>query len=109
MQNTVINGKIFINCTPHNINLNNGTEIKTSGISIRVSQAFGKPNNNLIAPVVWGDVKGLPEQKIDTFLIVSGFVKQAVPERTDLVVPATGHPDTIRNAKGHIVSVPCFI
>lgn len=24
------------------------------------------------------------------------------------VAPATGHPDVVRNEKGHIVSVPCF-
>ena len=30
-------------------------------------------------------------------------------KRADVVSPATGHPDTVRNEKGHIVSVPGFV
>ena len=41
-------------------------------------------------------------------LIVSAMVLSA-SDRTDLVAPATGHPDTIRNDKGQIISVPGFI
>ena len=56
----------------------------------------------------FGDVQGLPAQKEGTNIIVSAMV-MAASDRTDLVAPATGHPETIRNDKGHIVSVPCFI
>jgi hypothetical protein len=33
----------------------------------------------------------------------------AASNRDDLVAPATGHPDTIRNEKGQIISVPGFV
>jgi len=45
--------------------------------------------------------------------IVSGKVldanKMSSNPRVNIVAPATGHPDAIRNDKGHIVSVPGFV
>jgi hypothetical protein len=43
--------------------------------------------------------------------IVSGLVAQApsVRGRSDVVSPATGHPDAKRNSAGQIVSVPGFV
>ena len=37
------------------------------------------------------------------------MVLEAASSRSDLVAPASGHPDTVRNEKGQIVSVPYFV
>ena len=39
----------------------------------------------------------------------SAMVLAACNDRSDLVAPATGHPDAVRSEKGHIVSVPGFV
>ena len=41
--------------------------------------------------------------------IVSAMVLSAAKDRHDLVAPATNHELTVRNEKGHIVSVPGFV
>ena len=38
-----------------------------------------------------------------------GRSNNEAPNRTDLVAPATGHKDCVRDDKGFIVSVPGFI
>lgn len=101
----------IVNCTPHAIVLNNGTTYQPSGNIARVSSEHveqdaidGIPCYN----VVFGMVIGLPEPKKDTLYIVSSIVANAT-NRTDVIVPATGHKEAIRNDKGQIVSVPGFI
>lgn len=100
----------FKNFTPHAVALNNGTVFHSDGIA-RVSASFSAPDTNNICSQVFGDVTGLPEPQNGVIFIVSSLVLSAAKEagRTDCVAPATGHPDTIRNAAGHIVSVPCFV
>lgn len=100
----------FINLTPHAVALNDGTLFPSEGIA-RVSASFSAPDSNNICSQVFGDVTGLPEPQEGLFFIVSALVLSAAKEagRTDCVAPATGHPDTVRNAAGHIVSVPCFV
>ena len=95
------------NFTPHIIVMNDGRGFLSEGIA-RVSASFTHPNELGICEQIFGDVQGLPEQQENTLLIVSAMVLSA-SNRTDLVAPATGHPETIRNDKGHIVSVPCFV
>ena len=97
----------FINCTPHTINLNDGREFPVSDHIARVSSSYTEFVNDMCT-VVYGEVVDLPEPQEDTMYIVSAFVLNACPERKDLVIPATGHPDCIRN-EGRIVSVPGFI
>ena len=82
----------FINLTPHTITLNNGTEYHPSGKVARVENQFSNFCCG-ISTVFYGEIKNLPE-----------------PEegRTDVVAPATGHPDCIRE-NGFIVSVPGFV
>ena len=58
--------------------------------------------------VEYGELTGVPERQKDTLYIVSSMVL-AASDRGDLLAPATGHPDCIRNEKGHIVSVPGFV
>ncbi len=97
----------YVNCTPHTINLNDGRSFAPSGSIARVSASF-TPIVDDVCEQVFGEVSGLPEASEDVRIIVSGMVFSA-SSRGDLVAPATGHPDTVRNEKGHIVSVPCFV
>lgn len=99
---------VFINCTPHLINLNDGSSIEVSGNIPRVSVSFSDFDSRGISTPIYGDVTGLPQEEAGTYLIVSAMVLNA-SSRLDLVAPATGHPGTIRNDRGHIVSVPGFV
>ena len=99
----------FVNCTPHDITLNDGTVIPASGNVARVSASFTEFDENGVCKQVFGEVQGIPEPKEGTRYIVSGLVMQASP-RTDLVAPATGHPDCVRSEdKKVILSVPGFV
>ena len=100
----------FINLTPHAINLNNGAEYAPSGTVCRIETKHEQPNGDLIAKVNVVDVQGLPEPVQGVYYIVSlPVLTELGANRPDLVSPATNHPETIRNDKGFIVSVPCFI
>lgn len=97
----------IVNCTPHEVKLNNGESFPISGNVARVSSSF-EANGKGFFKVAYGEVTGLPEAKADTLYIVSAMVANAT-SRNDVIVPATGHPECIRNDKGQIVSVPGFI
>lgn len=99
----------FINCTPHAINLNNGTEYAPSGDVAGVSQTFTEFNSNGVCGQVFKGVVGLPNPREGVMYIVSALILIAEPDRLDIVAPATGHPDCVRNDKGHVVSVPGFV
>jgi hypothetical protein len=47
----------------------------------------------------FGDVEGLPEYKSGTYYIVSQIVKNALPKRWDLLVPA----EVVRDSRGTII------
>lgn len=98
----------YINLTPHAIVLNDGRSFEPSGEIARVSASFAEAGPDLFTQV-FGEVANLPAPVEGTRFIVSGLVKAALPERDDVVSPATGHPDTVRNDKGHILSVPGFV
>lgn len=100
--------KTFINLTPHAVRLNNGTEFPASGTIARVTSSFTAFDEDGVAKVVFGEVQNLPEPAKDTFYIVSAMVLSA-SKRADLVAPATGHPEAVRNERGQIVSVPGFV
>ena len=103
----------FVNLTPHDIKLNNGTVYPASGKVARVENDFSNFCCG-ISKVFYGDVENLPEPKRGTMYIVSAMVlaaessKHRLCRRRDLVAPATGHPDCIRK-DGFIVSVPGFV
>ena len=129
----------FVNCTPHEINLNDGRSFAPSGHVARVSMMFSKFDSTGVCEQVPGEVEGLPVLtghycgNCETFceaesngncvnfwdcvenviFIVSAMVldanKRSKNPFTNLVAPATGHPETVRNEKGHIVSVPGFV
>ena len=98
---------LFLNYTPHNICLNNGETFVSVGVA-RVGNEFTDFDDDLVCKQTFGMVEGLPKEVEGTKLIVSGLVLSATL-RKDLVAPATGHKDVIRNDKGHIVSVPGFV
>lgn len=97
----------FVNCTPHSIKLNDGRVFDPSGSVARVSSSFTDFTDD-ICTVVYGDLTGVPDAAEDTLYIVSAMVLSA-STRKDLVAPATGHKDCIRDDKGFIVSVPGFV
>lgn len=96
-----------INLTPHVIVLNDGTEYPPSGEVARVSAGYSKFNEYGICTATFGAVTGLPAPAPGALYVVSGLVAAAV-KRADVVAPATGHPDAVRNA-GQVVSVPGFV
>ena len=98
----------YINLTPHPISLNDGRVFPPSGSVARVSTSFTDIEND-VCEVCYGEVENLPSPETDAIFIVSAMVLAACKGRDDVVAPATGHPLTVRNEKGHIVSVPCFV
>lgn len=112
MTNNTINNNInnnvqFVNCTPHDIVLNNGMIIKASGIIARVSNKFSEFDGKLCCHVSYGEIENLPAPEQGKIYIVSAMVLAAT-DRKDVVAPATGHNECVRD-KGLIVSVPGFI
>lgn len=97
----------FINLTPHAIKLNNGTIFEPAGKIARVSSHYTPFDENGISRVEFGQVENLPEPQEGVIYIVSGMVAAAA-KRPDVVSPATGHPEAVRE-NGQIVSVPGFV
>ena len=79
-----------------------------SGNVARVSSTHSQFDENGIASLSFGEVQGLPAPEEGVFYIVSALVAQAA-KRADVVSPATGHPDVVRDQKGQIQSVPGFV
>lgn len=103
----------FINLTPHDIKLNDGTIYPATDKVARVENTFSNFCCG-ISKVFYGEIENLPEPEDGTYYIVSAMVlaannsKPKCRRRGDLVSPATGHPDCKRE-NGFIVSVPGFV
>ena len=97
----------YINCTPHAINLNDGRTFPPSGMVARVSSHHTEFVDD-VCSVAYGDLQDVPAP-VDGVLYICSAMVCAASDRSDLVAPASGHPDTVRNDKGHIVSVPGFV
>ena len=106
------------NLTPHAITVA-GTTYEPSGIVARVDSEYTEIVDGLTT-VKHGKVKFFKNGEEFTMTghdvegtvnIVSAIVFEAVKDWTVgvWVAPATGHPDVVRNEKGHIVSVPAFL
>lgn len=102
--------KTFKNYTPHPIALNDGRTFASEGLA-RVSATFSSFDENGVCSQEFGEVTGLPEPADNTLYIVSALVLTAAKAqgRTDIVAPATGHPECVRDEKGFIKSVPGFV
>ena len=101
-------GEFFrvVNCTPHPVTIvENGVVVRTiptSGEVARLSvstEPAGEVMGISVTRTVFGEPVGLPEPKLGTCYIVSQRVKNALPERDDLVVPA----EVVRDAAGNSV------
>jgi hypothetical protein len=98
---------IIINTTPHQVHIvdkdNNVVITFPKGdFNIRLSVDtvdFGTINGVPISKTVFGDPIGLPDFIDGTFFIVSQLVKSALPNRTDLLVPA----QVVRDNNGNII------
>lgn len=101
----------YVNLTPHPITVSGLGTIEPDGPAARVQASFTEFDADQICTQTFGEIENLPEPVEGTRYIVSGLVLSAAKAagRTDVVAPATGHPDTERNEKGHIVSVPGFV
>lgn len=100
----------FINCTPHAIVVTGGETHQPTGSIARVTATFSAFDADGVCEQVFGEVQNLPAPQEGVVYIVSGMVLSALAsKRTDVVAPATGHPQVVRNEKGHIVSVPGFV
>ena len=99
--------QIIINCTPHEVMLNSGERFPRSSFLARVSARFIEVEPGRFVQE-FGQVEGLPSPSEGTLFIVSAMVFSA-STREDLIAPATGHPDVVRDERGQIVSVPGFI
>lgn len=93
------------NLTPHTINIvtgNGNIEITPSGVIPRVSVKtvpVGSANGIPLFRNEYGNVVDLPDPVDGTLYVVSGLLKSACPERSDLVVPAK----QIRDEQGRII------
>lgn len=99
----------FRNFTPRTITLNNGTEIQSEGIA-RVKSNYSQFDENNVCSVEYGKIEGLPEPEEGTLIIVSTLVATLAAKagRTDVVVPAMTHPESVREL-GRVKSIPGFV
>ncbi|UCE64952.1 MAG: hypothetical protein JSU85_08685 [Candidatus Zixiibacteriota bacterium] len=97
----------IINMTPHPVNIVDRDEniiitFPKSDLMIRLSQrteSAGEVNGIPLTKTVFGKAENLPPFKKGRFFIVSQLVKSALPDRTDLLVPA----EVVRDNEGNIV------
>jgi hypothetical protein len=119
MKYALLNYKI-LNYTPHNVKiLTEAPEIndymvvsdyKSCG-SARVAteqECVGEINGVKVYSTSYGEVEGLPEQQDGVMLLVSFLVKQALPEREDLICPNTSPQGVVRDSSGQIIGVKSF-
>lgn len=106
----------IINCTPHPVTvvkrLLNGRYVvvarfEASKNPVRLSMETvrrGWAGNVPLSHTVFGEPYNLPEQEQGVLLIVSQLVKNAIPWRRDLIVPA----EVVRDESGIIVGCQSF-
>lgn len=99
----------YVNLCKHEINLGDGRSFQPSGVVAEVEQRYTPFDSDGVCGMFFGKVQNVPGPEEDTLYIVPLVVSQAVPDRLDVVSPASNHPDCVRNEKGHIVSVPGFV
>ena len=97
-----------LNKTPHSVNIVNEKnqvikvyERGESLIRLAVKTVKDEPlfDGTPTSRTEFGKPEGLPDFKEDTFYIVSQLVKNALPDRKDLLVPA----EVVRDDEGNII------
>jgi len=97
--------KTIVNFTPHDIHLHLDFGIRTipaNGEVARVKQAVAVVGNCVGVPIckpTFGEVEGLPPEMNSILIIVSAIVKNALPNRIDLVSPG----ELVRDNDGRII------
>lgn len=93
---------MVVNMTPHDVNIVGGKTYKRSGAEVRLKvetvPAEPLPDGTPTTKTIFGEPVGLPEFQEGTYYIVSQLVKNALPNRSDLLVPA----EIVRDEKGQI-------
>ncbi|PRX23248.1 hypothetical protein BX659_12627 [Orenia metallireducens] len=103
----------FVNCTPHQIRVlgdNNKVLLDLKGIKnpARVSQKKEEKMKVGGVPVITKNtriVSNLPSPRPGIIYIVSGFVKNTLNHRMDLVAPDTCADSVVKDGEGKIVGV----
>lgn len=97
---------VILNYTPHTVNIIDaeGNKIKDfpsqgEARCQQTTKAVGIIGNVPITSTTFGEVTGLPEEQEGTCYIVSRLIRQALPGRSDLLVPN----DMIRDEVGRII------
>ncbi len=92
------------NLTPHPIVVIRGEEkitIQASGLARLAARTewVGEIDGIPLSQTKFGLPEGLPDPQDGVYLVVSQLIKSALPQRTDLLVPA----EVVRDEKGNIV------
>lgn len=96
----------FINLTPHDITLLNDEGVveriipssgvaRLKAITVQEPPVLGIP----ISKTVYSEPVGLPPHETGVYFIVSQLIKNALPHRADLLVPA----EVVRDSEGNIL------
>ena len=100
-----------VNLTPHALNVvdacGNVNLFPPSGKVARVASTRkfgGKVNGINLSSPSFGDVQDLPDPQPDTFLVVSAMVRNAVPDRWDVLSPGP----LLRDADGNVTGCDGF-
>ena len=97
----------IFNMTPHFVSICNADglitkDIPPTGNVIRLKTTVvthGNIDDVRITGTIFGAAEGLPSYNADVYYIVSQLVKNALPGRNDLLVPA----EVVRDTKGNII------
>ena len=96
----------LINLTPHAVDIMSTSgsvvSIPASGMVARLTtstEVVKEEDGIRFTRTVFGEPTALPEEKADTFYIVSQLIKNALPKRSDLLVPA----EVLRDKDGKIL------
>lgn len=92
---------MFINLTPHTVNIVNGPSIPSTGIArcSTTSTNVGEHEGITLTCVTYGAVEGLPEPQEGVIYIVSALVRAAVPNRRDVASPG----ELARDSAGNVI------
>lgn len=102
----------YVNLTPHDINLNDGTKIEKSGKIAGIQEETGGFVDGIRQDKL-GGVENIPAAQKDTKYIVSMptllALRASGDNRTDVVCLITRGKDVKRHPeKGNVISVPGF-
>ena len=96
----------ILNYTPHTVNIVNSGGEKIQDFPPmgearcrQTTKVIGNITGIPITSATFGEVEGLPKEVEGTYYIVSRLIRQALPNRKDLLVPN----ELVRDEKGKII------